>query len=74
MILAGNNMTILIFDIMFMIYGFIRVMFTYLILAEALKRKDARGYKFVVLSFIMPIIAFVIYKRILKKEESGMVE
>ena len=71
MILAGNNTAVLILDVIFLIYGFIRVMFTYLILAEALKRKDARGYKFVALSFVIPIIAFVLYRRILKTEESS---
>ena len=69
MILISNLVAVALIDLVFLAYAFVRILLSYLILTKALERKDSRGYKFLALSFIVPIVAYIIYMNILKKEE-----
>ena len=69
MMLISNMLAVVLIDLVFLAYAFIRILCSYLILTKAIERKDSRGYKFLALSFIIPIVAYIIYMNILKKEE-----
>ena len=69
--LVSSAVAVILIDIVFLAYAFVRVLCSYLILTKTLERKDSRGYKFLFLSFIFPIVALIIYRHLLKKEEAA---
>ena len=71
MMLISNMVAVVLIDLVFLAYAFVRILLSYLILTKALERKDSRGYKFLALSFIVPVVAYIIYMKMLKREEAA---
>ncbi|MBE5934466.1 MAG: hypothetical protein E7262_01575 [Lachnospiraceae bacterium] len=69
MLLEVQNYMISALDIIFIAVGLIRTYFTYLVLVKVLERRDSKGYKYVFFSFIFPIVAYVVYKKVIEKEK-----